>query len=429
MDTMNKLYRFAYGDGYVDVPLPEKQVLGVLSGNEVAPLADIAEAAADALDHPVDAPALRTLLKPGMRVALIISDMSRYWMRQDLVVPHVLAYLGSCGIDDASVTIVIANGTHDGGPESELRQLVTDAVFDRVRVVNHDCDDPESVYIGTTAHGNRVIINKEVAQADFVIALGACTHHVMAGFGGGRKSILPGVSARSTICYNHAFALDEHQLMSSPKIGNAKLEGNPLHEDMCEAAALVKNLFVINLVMNADMKLADIIAGSPMASWQKACARVDEIYRVPIKEKADIVVASCGGFPKDMSLYQGTKSIDNVEFCLKPGGTLILMIEARDGGGPEEYFGWCRDYVGGTMNRRIRDAFTVPGYIFLLNCEQAQRYNVMMLTRVPKETAAPMGIHAYDDICTLLADVDFAGKSIYVIPNASTTVPGIVENE
>ena len=118
------------------------------------------------------------------------------------------------------------------------------------------------------------------------------------------------------------------------------LKGNPLHEDMCEAAGLVKNLFIINLVMNVQMQLAAIFSGHYLSSWEQACRTVDKIYQVDIPAKADVIVTSCGGFPKDISLYQGTKAIDNVESGLKPGGTLILMIEARDGGGPAEYFDW-----------------------------------------------------------------------------------------
>ena len=177
--------------------------------------------------------------------------------------------------------------------------------------------------------------------------------------------------------------------------------------------------------MNAEMKLAEIYAGHYLHSWQKACEAVDRIYRVEVPERADVIVASCGGFPKDMSLYQGTKTIDNVESGLKKGGTLILLIEARDGGGPAEYFDWIDELQNGTMEKRLREHFTVPGYIFLLNCEQAHRYNIMMLTKVKQETVAPMGLKAYNSVDELMAAADLTGKKIYVIPNGSTVVPHV----
>ena len=127
------------------------------------------------------------------------------------------------------------------------------------------------------------------------------------------------------------------------------LEGNPLHEDMCEAAALIEHLFVINLVMNTDMKLSHITSGPFCDSWLAACRMIDAMYAVPIREKADVVITSCGGYPKDMSLYQCTKTIDNVESGLKPGGTLVLLAECRDGGGPAEYFDWIDALRAGSL--------------------------------------------------------------------------------
>ena len=420
---MKKDYVFRYGDGTVTIPLEENNVT-VLHGQETPPAKDIRQLVLDALAHPIDAPLLENWILPGERVALIISDMSRFWMRQDKVIPHVVDYLlNQCGVQADRLTIVVASGTHIGGDEKELRTLVTDAVYDRIRVVNHDCLASNLTTIGTTSYGTVVRIAPEVANADRVIALGACAHHVMAGFGGGRKSILPGVSAMDTICHNHALALDDSEFRSNDLIGNGKLEGNPLNDDMCQAAGMVKNLFVMTLVMNTDMQLAEIYAGHYMSSWLKACEAVDRIYRVEVPEKADVIVASCGGYPKDMSLYQGTKTIDNIETGLKRGGTLILLIEARDGGGPAEYFDWITYLQDGTMEKRLREHFTIPGYIFLLNCEQAHRYNIMMLSSVPQELVAPMGLRSYQSAAQLMADADLEGKRIYVIENGSTVIP------
>ena len=422
-------YQFAYGDGTVTLPLEGCNILGELHGNKVEPIKDIRAALWESLDEPIGSEALCKRAGAGNTVALVVSDMSRFWMRQDLVVPHLVDYLTQrCGVQEADISIVIANGTHEGGNEQELRTLVTDAVYDRVRVENHDCDAGDLVYLGTTPHGTPVSINRTAAEADIVICLGAVTHHVMAGFGGGRKSILPGISSRETIFHNHAFSLDAAQLRSNPAIGNGVLEGNPLHEDMCEAAGMIRNLFIINLVMNAQMQLAVIFSGHYLSSWEQACRAVDKIYQVDIPEKADVIVTSCGGFPKDISLYQGTKAIDNVESGLKPGGTLILIIEARDGGGPAEYFDWAKDLTAGTIEQRLREHFTVAGYIFFLNCEQAQRYNILLYSSIDPKDVEPMGMKAFSDVDSLLAAAQLEGKSVYVIPNGSTVIPHVKED-
>ena len=138
-----------------------------------------------------------------------------------------------------------------------------------------------------------------------------------------------------------------------------------------------------------------------------------------------MIVASCGGFPKDISLYQGTKTVDNVESGLKPGGTLILMLEAPEGGGPEEYFGWCKNLLDGTIEQRLREAFTVAGYIFFQNCEQAERQKIFLYSSIPDELVRPMGMRSFSDMGALLKEADLAGKSIYVIPNGATVVPHV----
>lgn len=421
-----KEYQFAYGHGSVTVPLEERSVLAVLHGNGAPAMQDIRAGLLESLAHPIGSKPLCEEIPAGASVALVVSDMSRFWMRQDLVIPHLVEYLHTaCGVDYGKLTIVVANGTHTGGDEQELRTLVTSNVFDKVRVENHDCEAKDLVYLGTTAHDTPVWLNKTVATADFVVCLGACTHHIMAGFGGGRKSILPGVSGLQTIRHNHAYSLDPKALRSNPKIGNGVLTGNPLHEDMCEAAAMLPHLFMVNLVMNAQMQLHAIFSGHYLKSWEAGCALVNKIYQVDVPEQADVIVASCGGFPKDISLYQGTKTVDNVEPGLKPGGTLILMIEAPDGGGPEEYFGWCQNLLDGTIEKRLREAFTVAGYIFFQNCEQAQRQKIFLYSSIPDELVRPMGMRSFSDMGALLKEADLAGKSIYVIPNGATVVPHV----
>lgn len=130
-----KTYRFAYGSGTVEFPLEEKNIIGELHGNVVEPISDIRRELWASLDTPIDSAPLCRRVTPGSTVALVVSDMSRFWMRQDLVVPHLVDYLTQrCGVREDDITIVIANGTHTGGDEAELRTLVTDAVYDRITV-------------------------------------------------------------------------------------------------------------------------------------------------------------------------------------------------------------------------------------------------------------------------------------------------------
>ena len=423
---MKKNYQFRYGSGTVSLPIEENQIISVIEGHETKPLDDIKTALYQSLDTPIESDSLEAIASKAGKIVIVVSDMTRFWMRQDLIVPLIVKYLvDRCGKSYSDLEIVIATGTHIGGSEEELRTLVTSEIFDKVKTVNHDCRADDLVYLGTTDYGTPVKVNKDAAEADLVICLGAATYHVMAGFGGGRKSILPGISSLETIKHNHAYSLAPDKFVTNPEIGNGVLDGNPLNEDMCEAAAMMKNLFMINLVTDSEFRPAAIYAGHWKKSWEKACSRIREIYTVPIDRKADVVITSCGGFPKDESLYQGTKAVDNVISALKDGGTLILLLEGRNGGGSPDYFDWIGPLVDGTFEEKLRTEFTVGGYIFFLNCEQASRFRILMYSSIPRETVAPMGIRAYDDMSELLADADLEGKSIYVIPYGSTVLPEV----
>ena len=423
---MKKDYQFRYGSTTVTIPVEEDQVIGVIDGNSTKPLADIKGALIDALDNPIESEPLQAVASRASSIVIVISDMTRYWMRQDLIMPLLVDYLVSrCGKRYEDLEIVIATGTHVGAPEEDLRTLVTSDIYDKVKTVNHDCRADDLVYLGTTDYGTPVHVNKDAAEADLVICLGAATYHVMAGFGGGRKSILPGISGLETIKHNHAYSLAPDAFITNPEIGNGILEGNPLNEDMLQAAAMMRNLFMITLVTDTEFRLSSVFAGHWRKSWEAACDEVRRIYTVPIREKADVVITSCGGFPKDESLYQGTKAVDNVISALKDGGTLILLLEGRNGGGSPDYFDWIKPLVNGTFEKELRENFTVGGYIFFLNCEQASRFNILMYSSIPAETVAPMGIKAYDDLDRLMADADLEGKSIYVIPTGSTVLPEV----
>lgn len=424
---MKKNYQFRYGNTTVTLPIEENQVIGVIEGNETPVLDDIEGELYKVLDNPIESAPLSEVASKASSIAIIVSDMTRFWMRQDIIVPLLVRYLvEKCGRKYEDLEIIIATGTHVGGSEEELRTLVTSDIYDKVKTVNHDCRADDLVYLGTTSYGTPVKVNKDAADADLVICLGAATYHVMAGFGGGRKSILPGISSLETIKHNHAYSLAPDKFITNPEIGNGVLDGNPLNEDMLEAAAMMKNLFMVTLVTDTEFRLSSIFAGHWRKSWEAACEEVRRIYRVPVKEKADVVITSCGGFPKDESLYQGTKAVDNVISALKDGGTLVLLLEGRNGGGSPDYFDWIKPLVNGTFEKELRENFTVGGYIFFLNCEQAARFNILMYSSIPAETVAPMGIKSYDNLDKLMEDAHLEGKSIYVIPTGSTVLPDVI---
>ena len=301
---MKKDFTFRYGSSSVTLAIEEDQIIDTLIGKNVEAIEDLKASLYESLDNPIDSEALRKVAKKGDSIAIVISDMTRFWMRQDRIVPLLVSYLvDNVGISYDDIKIIVATGTHVGSSVEDLKTLVTEDVYDKVEVLNHDCRADDLVYLGTTSYGTVVKVNKVAADADLVICLGAATYHVMAGFGGGRKSILPGIASLETIKHNHAYSLERDEFKTNHKIGNGVLDGNPLNEDMLEAAAMMKNLFMISLVTDSDFNLTGIFSGHYHTSWLRACEEVRRIYDVPIKKKADVVITSCGGYPKDESLY------------------------------------------------------------------------------------------------------------------------------
>jgi nickel-dependent lactate racemase len=338
----NKDFILKIGKGSTTFSIPEDQLLYELVGRNRKPPEDLAAAYRNALGHPIDSPPLNQIVKAGETVAITVSDITRGWQRNDLTLPILIDYLNDAGISDDDITVIIAVGAHRQNTTEEFVELCSEAVCHRVRVLNNNAWDTENmVYYGKTSRGTEVSLNRVVAEADRVILTGGVIYHYMVGYGGGRKSILPGVSSLKTIQQSHMWAMAATVGNgSNPLAANMKTAGNPAHEDMMEAAAFLKPDFIVNVVPNLDGDIAGIFAGNWISAWQAATRMVDDIFGVTIREQADIVIASAGGYPKDINLYQSQKTIDNAVYAMKPGGVVILLAECPDIKEPSEFFDW-----------------------------------------------------------------------------------------
>ena len=425
-----KQFTLKYGKGEVSFEIPEEQLLYELVGNNRPAVTDLAEDYAYALDHPIDAPPLREMLKPDDTVAILVSDVTRAWQRNDETIPILMDYLNAVGIGDDQVTIIIAVGAHRFNTEEEFIQLCSAEVCHRVRVVNHDCRDEDNlVYLGKTSRGTEVSVNKIMHEADKVIMTGGVIYHYMAGFGGGRKSILPGVAGLKTIQQNHLWALtDTVGGGSNPLAKNAATKGNPAHEDMMEICAFVDPTFTVNVVPNLDGQLTGIFAGNWVSAWREACDLVEEIYGVPIEEQADIVVSTAGGYPKDINLYQSQKTIDNTTYAMKPGGVAIVLAECPMIGDPPEFFDWF-DYPDMlSLETAARENFLISSWLAVKQLEYKDMGTIILLTKEGNEDLARK---AYVEPVTTIEDAlklayERCGTDkpkITVMPQGANTYP------
>ncbi|MEG0798280.1 MAG: nickel-dependent lactate racemase [Acidaminococcaceae bacterium] len=359
-----KKYKIPYGRGWQEVSLPEEHLLYDIHGNKAATQGDLPQATLAALRQPIESEPLQKIVVPGDKVAIVVSDVTRL-VRTKEFLPVILNELNVAGIVDADICLVVGLGTHRPHTAAEDLEIYGAEVVQRVKIYQHDCrNNEELVKLGTTTRGTPVLINTHVAHADKVIVTGGISLHPMAGFGGGRKGIMPGVSGHATIMANHAHALAEVVGAGcNPECEASLLEGNPFHEDMTEAAAFLNPAFLVNVVFTPDGDLHEVVAGHWYKAWLQGCKDLLAMSAVPIKEKADVVIASAGGAPKDINLYQGTKAHMNAVFAVKPGGILIMNLECPDIKEPAIFSEWFAKSDILQFEKEVRADFSIPAFV------------------------------------------------------------------
>ena len=394
---MEMQFNFAYGNSSIPMTVKAGRI-DVIESVTPAPIDDLPEAFRRAVEEDaIGSAPLRDVISADDQVTVVISDITRAYMHQDRICPLILDYLHDvCGVPYAHIVYLVAVGTHRKQTEEEFARIASPYVAERVKIVNHDCDG-KLTRIGVTSRGTEVDVNPLVVGRK-VILLGGTVHHFFAGYGGGRKSILPGVAGRATIMQNHAHALDPAAAQPNPLCGLGVTMLNPVHEDMAEAAAMVNPAFGINMIADGQGRHLALPSGHWMQAWQKSCALVDKFNGVEIPTQADAVVVCAGGFPKDINLYQSCKSLINGFQAVKPGGKIIFISECREGGGPAEFFGWSKYLPDNTLDNALRANFTVAGYIFYECVAIADGAEVQQM-------------------------LDFGDQHVIVMPRGANTVP------
>lgn len=325
-----KDYKFKYGKGDLGFSLDPALVLDELVINEFPALPDPAAAVLDAIRNPIGAPPLKDIVKPGQTVAFIVNDPTRV-AKSHVFLPVMMNELNAVGIPDENMRIVFALGTHRAMTEAEMVEEVGEAVSKRVKMYNPDCkDDSQMRFFGTTSRGTPVSFSKLVTEVDHVICTGGIVHHFFCGYGGGRKAMLPGVAAYETIRKNHSMIFDPNAIIG-------KLEGNPVYHDQVEGVEMCRPSFLINIVLDEEFRFLGVFAGDYIEAHKEACKMVDKVYGAEVRQEADLVIASCGGFPKDINVYQLQKTMDNAWCAVRPGGIVIIMGECCEGSGSAQY--------------------------------------------------------------------------------------------
>lgn len=414
-----------YGDSSFSIELPPGSGGAIIRSAPSIPDLAPEEIIATALDS---CEAYLAKIKPGEQIVIITSDITRY-TGSEIYLPLLVERLRSCGSADPDITIIIALGIHRRQSEHEHKKILG-SLYGRIRVADHDCDDPgKLVTLGYTTAGLEVSINRTVAEADHVILTGTIGFHYFAGFGGGRKSVLPGVASRKSCMASHFAVLNPADGSGrNPHASTGILDGNPVHQAMLEACAMLQPLFMLNSVLSPDKRLLAAFAGD----WQEAHARGSSYYAkefsFAIQEKGDLVIVSCGGFPKDINLIQAHKSMEYASQALKDGGVMILLAECRDGYGNGTFFNWFRFAGLEAFEAELRKNYEINGQTAYAMLQKALRFRIILVSQLPDEEVKTMGMlpaATLDDALEMAEEMLPEEYAAYIIPEGGTVLPVI----
>lgn len=337
---------FGYGNSYQQADIPDENLAEVLISNPVRHERVGGDAVAYALSHPIGTPSLREIIHAkrqirnqsignsasdeSLNIVIVTSDITRP-MPTHKVLPYVLDELYDAGCIPDDIMVIIARGSHRSNTDEEHRRIVGERCWQEVSVVDSSYED--CVHLGYTSAGTPVDYDRRVAEADVRICLGNIEFHYFAGYSGGCKAIMPGVSTPQAIQANH-------RMMVSKAARTGNLIENPVRDDLEEATAMLGVDFIVNVVLDEHKEIVYAVAGDVVEAHRDGCRYLDTMYRRSVSEPVDIIITSQGGSPKDANLYQTQKALDNAKHIIKDGGTIIVIGACSEGLGNATFEKW-----------------------------------------------------------------------------------------
>jgi nickel-dependent lactate racemase len=391
-----------YGKQRMSVRIPDGVEVDFLAPREAVPLEDVAACFRKACENPIESPNLESLVKEANSIAVLVSDLTRGGGAKQIL-PVCIQYLKSLEFPPKKINILIAKGMHRKLTKEE-RQFFKTVDFSGVSVTEHNCDNgSEMCALVLTTRGTPVRINRLIKDTDLVLLLAPVSFHYFAGFGGGRKLILPGCADRQSILTNHRLSLlDSSPVKLNPLCKSGSLQKNPIHEDMCEALAALDGVFSINFFGDSAGNVTFINAGAPERSHLEACQAYETRNLLSIEEPYRLLILSPGGFPYDINLLQSHKALKHASAAVAESGSILLLAECIEGVGSEG----------------LEKGFEIPGNKFLkiaykeyeANYQTAvsmhrltKKFSIGMVSSMEETTLDKFGIERCDNIEVFLA--------------------------
>lgn len=406
--------KIGYDHTEIEFNPPAERLLGVLLPNAVEVERTGAAAVEYALDHPIGDKKVEEKVTPGEKVCIIASDITRP-MPSAIALPPLIKRLNAAGIPDDDIVIVFGLGSHRRHTEEEKKYLVGE-LYGRIECIDSDPDDV--VRLGVTKHGTPVDIFRRVVESDFIICTGNIEYHYFAGYSGGAKAVMPGVSTPAAIRVNH-----------SMMVGADAYAGNifsPVRADIEEAGDILGIDYILNAVLDEHKRIIYAVAGDVTAAHRDGAAFLDKLYRVPLRRRADIVVVSPGGYPKDQNMYQAQKALDNSKHAVRDGGTIIWVAGCKEGLGSALFEKWMTEYTPDQMIENIKRDFKLGAHKAAAIALVMKKADIYLVSELDDELVTSMGFKPFkslDDAFLAATSAQGDDSKIYVMPYGGSTLP------
>ena len=404
--------RVPYGRSSVAARIPDDVVVDVIELDEVDPAADPAGEARRALGEPIGGFAWRS----ASSVAIAVNDKTRPVPHGHLL-PPLLERLAAAGIDDDAITFYVAVGTHPPMDSSEFPEILPAEVLDRYRVVSHDSRAGDLVVLGETSRGTPVIVNHGYVESDLKVVVGTIEPHQFAGFSGGVKSAAIGLAGLETINRNHAWLADPDSRIGA-------YSTNPARQDIEEIGRMIGVDLALNVILNARREIVEVLAGEPVAVMEAGTPLVRAHSQAAVAAHYDVVVASPGGHPKDINVYQSQKAIASSAGIVRPGGTIVLVAACPEGSGSATYEEWvaARTSHEDVLEAFRREGFRIGVHKAFLIARDAVDAHLVVCSDMTDELARRLLLDPAPGLQAALDAAVAPGDRIAVLPHASTTI-------
>jgi nickel-dependent lactate racemase len=419
-----------YNQTSVTMDLPDDKEVLALKPRKMAPLENPRDELRMCLKGPPGWEPLEKMAEAVDGEVLIITQDHTRVNGKDRVLPWLLDLLNEYGVPDDRIGILIGLGSHKR-PTEEVARATVGPAYDRVTVTHHDPSGP-MVDCGTTSAGTKVNVNAALKEAGLVILYSSVVHHYFAGYGGGRKLIVPGIASLDTIASNHSLTWDPKGHGRHHMVKSGILDGNPVSDDMLECARLALdgvNYISINSVITPKKEFGYFAAGEIYNTHKSACDLADAHFMVSCDDKADIVIASAGGFPKDINLIQSHKGMDNVSHVLKPGGTLIYLMGCSEGYGNAAILDFAPlDML--SIRAKLEESYVVYGQTVHAIKEKTSKFRVIVVTELDNDLARTLGfipVSTIEEASALVKEDIENAELIYHVPRGDITVAQCME--